>query len=174
MAATASGCRRRFGRFLWDRVKPARMPRMAFAKPCRCQRAALQCTVLANGLGRILGTARIKTAILSQQWADTQLISAQQNQKQGFHCCGSGKHCDRNKRISSARTSAFNPTDVAGPLLLFTGFDKRTIQSMAGNAVCRNNSRATRLMVLRVTARGANRLATTTPRRACGNALERT
>lgn len=74
--------------------------------------------------------------------------------------------CDRNSRVNSIRSAVFNGADVAGPALVFTGFDKRTIQSIGGNPICRNNSRVTRLIVLRVTARGAKRLAATTPRRA--------
>ena len=62
---------------------------------------------------------------------------------------------------------------VAGPIFALTGRDMRTMQSIAGNGALRNNSRVRRLTVLRVTARGASRLAATTPKRAAGNVLGR-
>lgn len=67
---------------------------------------------------------------------------------------------------NSLRNSRFRFAVVAGPALVFTGLDKRTIQSMGGKDVRRNNSRVTRLTVLRVTALGASRFAATTPNRA--------
>ncbi len=146
---------------------------MAFAQACCRQGAALACTVLSNCLGSILGATRIKTTILSQERTDAVLVCAQQNQQQRFHQIFSGKRCDKNNRISSFRNSAFSAAVVAGPLFALTGFDSRTIQSIGGNALWRNNSRATRLIVLRVTARGAKRFATTTPSRACGKSVTR-
>jgi hypothetical protein len=81
--------------------------------------------------------------------------------------------CDANNCFSSPCSSRFRRAVVAGPALVFTGFDKRTTQSIGGSGVRRNSSRVTRLTVLRVTARGASRFAATTPRRACGSALRR-
>ena len=80
--------------------------------------------------------------------------------------CSSCRSSDRNARRSAM--------PVAGPLRTLTGFDRRTMQSMAGRASCRNCSRVIRLTVLRVTARGARRFAATTPSRACGKAFGRT
>lgn len=70
---------------------------------------------------------------------------------------------------NSMRSCLFNWALVAGSALVFTDRAKRTMQSSAGKDAWRNNSRAARLMALRVTARGASRLAATTPRRALGN-----
>jgi hypothetical protein len=47
------------------------------------------------------------------------------------------------------------------------------MQSKAPSAACRNTSRASRLIRFRVTDRGASRLATTTPSRACPSTLGR-
>ena len=58
---------------------------------------------------------------------------------------------------------------VAGSFRVLTGDVKRIIQSIAGICIVRNVSRHSRLMVFRVTARCANRLATTIPSRAFDN-----
>ena len=149
------------------RIIAARMPRMAFAQASGGQRAAFQRAVRLYCLDRVMGAAREKPAFLrAEKRADAQLVSAQQHRQERFHGVGSGRRCAENRRVSSDRSSVFRLAQVAGPRLELTGCDRRTIQSMPGSAVCRNSSRATRLMVLRVTARGANRLAATTPNRA--------
>lgn len=48
------------------------------------------------------------------------------------------------------------------------------MQSIVGSAACLKISRVMRLIALRVTALGASRFATTTPRRACSRLLGRT
>lgn len=57
---------------------------------------------------------------------------------------------------------------LAGALRALTGFERRTMQSVAINSFFLKTSLQIRLIVLRVTARCANRFATTTPNRACG------
>lgn len=85
-----------------------------------------------------------------------------------------GRCAAANRRNNSTRNAFFKLLQVAGPALVLTGVDKRTTQSMAGKVDIRKTSRVTRLIVLRVTARGAKRFATTTPRRALANSFGRT
>lgn len=74
---------------------------------------------------------------------------------------------------SSARNADFMALLLAGCDLAFTGAVRRTIQSADTGGVCLKVSRIIRLIMLRVTARGARRLATTIPRRpdSCSLAL---
>ncbi len=85
-----------------------------------------------------------------------------------------GRCAAANRRNNSTRNAFFKLLQVAGPALVLTGVDKRTTQSMAGKVDIRKTSRVTRLIVLRVTARGAKRFATTTPRRALAKSFGRT
>ena len=142
-----------------------RMPRMAFAEAHGRKHNAFPGAMLTQCFHCVIRAARIKAAILTQERADPQLIRPEQQHQQFVH--GVAIRCESNKRSNSARSAAFNATVVAGPALVLTGFDRRTMQSIAGSAACLNNSREMRLIVLRVTARGAKRLAATTPRRAC-------
>lgn len=85
MVATASGWRRGFGRFFWDEINAARMPRMAFANSFGREYTTLACAVLADSFECIVGTCRIKSAAPPKQGADAILVSAQQKQEQQFH-----------------------------------------------------------------------------------------
>ena len=165
---------------------PARVPRMTAAHALERQQAALGSAMYLQRFQRIVRAARIKTAARRHHRADGQLIEAQQEAEHGFHgdLCGGGDDegkaglpdnlaCAANRRVNSTRKAAFSFAVVAGPSLLLTGLARRTTQSMAGRPVTRNSSRVTRLIVLRVTARGAKRLATTTPSRACGSWFRR-
>jgi hypothetical protein len=49
---------------------------MAFAQALAGQDAALPCAVEADGFGGVVGTAGIKTAILPEIRADSQLVGA--------------------------------------------------------------------------------------------------
>jgi hypothetical protein len=49
---------------------------MAFAQAFASQYAALPCTVEADGFGGVVGTAGIKTTILPEIRADSQLVGA--------------------------------------------------------------------------------------------------
>src|SRR5512133_357281 len=146
---------------------------MAFAQAPRGQQAAAGGTMQVDRLCGVIGTTGIKAAVLPKKGADAQLVAAQQQQQRPFHCCAPPCRSGWNRRTTSERSAVFSAAVVAGPLLALTGLDRRTMQSSGGSMLCRNSSRVMRLMVLRVTARGAKRLATTTPRRACASALER-
>jgi hypothetical protein len=164
-----------------------RIPGVAAADTLGSQPAAARRAMYLQRFQRIVRAAGIETAARSHQRTQSQLIRAQQKSQQFRHgaatggaggAFGKGAARDRrawaaNMRDNSWRSSAFSLAEVAGPLLLLTGLASRTTQSMAGRPVTRNSSRVTRLMVLRVTARGANRLATTTPSRACGSWFRR-
>src|SRR5450830_33886 len=157
----------------WDGIEPARIPRVTAADAACREPAAFCRAVCAQRLQRVVRAARIEAARRCHQGADGNLIEPQQEGKQGFHGAGRAfawiAAWAANRRVSSTRSSAFSFAVVAGPALVLTDFDSRTTQSMAGRPVTRNSSRVTRLMVLRVTARGARRLATTTPSRAWGS-----
>lgn len=165
---------------------PARMPRMAAAHTPGGQPAAPGGTMKLQRFQRIVRAARIKPAARRHHRADGQLIETQQEAEHGFHGDPDGGGddegksglplnlaCAANRRANSTRKAAFSFEVVAGPSLLLTGRASRTTQSMGGRPVVRNSSRVTRLIVLRVTARGAKRLATTTPSRACGSWFRR-
>jgi len=154
-------------------VEPARMPWMALGQTHGRKHSAFQGAVLTNCVDCIMGAGGVKAAILPKHRADTPLIRTQQQDQQGLHVEPGWFICDWSRRNNSALSSAFKAAVVAGPVLLLTGLDRRTMQSIGGNTACRNSSRVTRLMVLRVTARGAKRLAAMTPKRACANWLAR-
>jgi len=166
------------------------VPGIAAADAPGGQIAAARRAMDLQRLQRVIRTAGIETATRAHQRTECQLIRAQQKSQQFCHGAAVGGAAGAfgkgdwpavranpawaaNIFDSSRRSSAFSLAEVAGPLLLLTGLASRTTQSMAGRPVTRNSSRVTRLMVLRVTARGANRLATTTPSRACGNWFRR-
>jgi hypothetical protein len=164
---------------------PTRVPRMAAAHTPGGQPAAPGGTMNLQRFQCIVRAARIKPAARRHHRADGQLIETQQEAEHGFHGDpggGGGDEgkawpdnlaCAANRRANSTRKAAFSFEVVAGPSLLLTGRASRTTQSMGGRPVVRNSSRVTRLIVLRVTARGAKRLATTTPSRACGSWFRR-
>ncbi len=56
----------------------AGMPRMAFAQAFGRHKAALQGAILANGFKGISGATWVKAAILPEEGANAQLISAYQ------------------------------------------------------------------------------------------------
>ena len=64
------------------RIKPARMPGMTFAQAPNNQQTALQRAMAPDGIGGIVGTAGIETAILSKIRTDGQFVSAQQQQQE--------------------------------------------------------------------------------------------
>jgi hypothetical protein len=152
-------------RLLRDRVSSARMPWMALAQAFGSQQAAFARAMQADRFCRVMGAARIKAAILPEKRADAKLIAAQKQKQQAFHLDRSRRDEDNNC-CNSSRKRFFSCDDAAGSLRLLTGLDKRTMQSIAGSALCLNNSRMMRLIMLRVTARGARRFAATTPKRA--------
>ncbi len=152
-----------------------------------------------NRLQRIVGASRKKAAFRwPEHRANAQLISPQQQAQQRTHADSpaagtvaagaaarlrlsplalpepTGRCAAANRRNNSTRNAFFKLLQVAGPALVLTGVDKRTTQSMAGKVDIRKTSRVTRLIVLRVTARGAKRFATTTPRRALAKSFGRT
>src|SRR5450830_1901521 len=181
--AGASCVRIVFGR---DRIEAARMPGMAFAEAAHRQPRAARGAMGLDRLDRVMRAAGIKAAALAQHGREQQLVGPQQQDEQAFHGADAGAGgggaelaalamrswradsfaCCANRRATSSRTAVFRAVLVAGPFLALTGRARRTMQSSAGSALCRNSSRVTRLIVLRVTARGAKRLATTTPSRA--------
>src|SRR5690606_16606136 len=116
-----------------------------------------------DGFAGILGTARVETAAAPEQGADQIAVRSNEADQQPGHHLG---------RRSSKRTpSSLIMLRVASP----TGAGKRITISTAGSVArrLRNCSRTMRLTRLRTLARFARRLATTTPRRACGNSLGR-
>lgn len=144
---------------------------MAFAQAACRQTAAPEGAMQTYGFGRVVGAARIKATVLSEKRTDAVFIGTQHQQQQDLHGAplvtgGASRECSR--RVSSLRSRSLSAEFVAGPALLLTGPDMRTMQSMLGKFDFRNISRVTRLMVLRVTARGAKRFAAMIPRRACG------
>ncbi len=156
---------------------------MAAADAAGGQPAAAHGAVLAQRIDGVMGAGREETAAPAQERGQQQLVATQQIDQQAAHgaalagaaagadarfCAGNFSNC-----VNSWRRAVFRAVVVAGPCLVLTGRARRTMQSRAGKGDRRNNSRATRLIVLRVTARGAKRLATTTPRRACSTVLGR-
>ena len=77
MLATASGRRRLVCRFLWYRIQPTWMPRMALAQAFRRQKTALGRAVYLDGFNGVGGTGRVETAILAKERTDAQLVRAQ-------------------------------------------------------------------------------------------------
>ena len=155
-----------------DRVKSPCMPRMAFAQPANSQKQSLNATMNRNGFNGILGTCRIETAILPQKGANAQLIEAQgQKQKplqRRLHGFLPFFPCAENSCLISDLTRRLSNLPDAGALLATIGEQRRTTQSIASISFCRNTSRQTRLTAFLVAARGAKRLAMTSPRRARG------
>lgn len=160
-------------------IMTTRIPRVAAANAFGSEPAAARRAMHLQRLQRVVGAAGVETATRAHQRTQSQLISAQQKSQQFCHGAATGgdggafgkpaRACAANMRDNSWRSAAFSLAEVAGPSLLLTGLASRTTQSMGGRPVTRNSSRVTRLIVLRVTARGAKRLATTTPSRACGS-----
>lgn len=125
----------------------------------------------------VIRTTGIKTTILPEKRTHSQLVCLDQQEQWCFHHQSrediGGFTKNANRRSSSFRSSRFRLACVAGCCLVLTGWDRRTTQSVAGKADKRNVSRTRRLMVLRVTARGARRFATTTPNLACDLSVRR-
>lgn len=148
---------------------------MTFTKPATRHQTAPQCAVCSDSLLCIIRTAGEKTAVLSQQRTDPQLVGTQKGQQQGFHRAGGEllrcvllSNC-----FNSVASAVLHVFDDAVWLRITTGADSRMMQSMAGRADVRNSSLTKRLIMLRVTARAASRFATTTPSRACPKLLGR-
>ena len=155
-----------------NRVKSPWMPRMAFAQPANSQKQSPDATMNRNGLDSILGTCRIETAILPQKGANAQLIEAQgQKQKplqRRLHGFLPFFPCAENSCLISDLTRRLSDLPDAGAFFSIIGEQRRTTQSIASISFCRNTSRQTRLTAFLVAARGAKRLAITSPRRARG------
>jgi hypothetical protein len=62
----------------WNGIMTARVPGMAFDQSFTCEQTATPRAVRNDRLLRILGAAGIKTAMLSQERADSQLVGAKQ------------------------------------------------------------------------------------------------
>lgn len=54
------------------------MPGMATQQTAESVVAAYDSTVFIDGFDRVLGTGRVKTALLAEQWAQHQLVSLNQ------------------------------------------------------------------------------------------------
>jgi len=66
---------------MWrNRIDATGMPGMAFGQATAGQHAALEGAMRADCFGCVIGTAWIKTAILSQKRADAQFVESQQEQ----------------------------------------------------------------------------------------------
>lgn len=61
------------------------MPRIAFCDPFEGKPAPFQCSVLLDGKECILGAAGVKTAALSEKWADGELVEADEIEADLFH-----------------------------------------------------------------------------------------
>src|SRR5690349_3130697 len=163
------------------RVDAARVPRMAAAEAACGQPAAAQRTMGLERLDGIAGTGRVEAAVLPEHRGQHEPVGAHDPDEQGFHeteGAGTGPAARRgrweaSRRDSSACSRRLSALLVAGPALVFTGRARRTMQSTATISLVRNSSRVTRLIVFRVTARGAKRLAATMPSRAWGSGLGR-
>jgi len=64
------------GLFGWDGIKAAGMPWMTFAQPTPSEQTAARNAIFDDGLLRVIGTAGIKTAMLSQKRADAELVAS--------------------------------------------------------------------------------------------------
>lgn len=166
-------------------IATARIPRMAFAQALGRQQAAKRRAMQHNRFRSVTGTGRVKTAAGTKERTEAQLVSADQQQQDFFHDAETvvatsaatavfiAVAPDWSNCVSSSRNAILSVDVTAGPLLALTGLDSRTMQSTAGSTLWRNSSRVARLTALRVTARGASRLETTTPRRALASPLAR-
>lgn len=113
------------------RIDTTVAPRMAAADTFTRQQTATGSAVHLYGFHRVSRATRVKTAVLPQQRADRIAIKAQQQQEQGFHF-GSGlrQAGALNKCSSSLRSKRFKAAVRAGPSLVLTGRDRRTMQSI--------------------------------------------
>jgi len=101
---------------------------------------------------------------LAEEWADTELVDTQQCEQDRFHARGAG--ISENKRRNSAPNTTRNERGAAVDSRRSGDWASLTMQSNEPGGDLRNTSRTMRLIALRVTARGASRFATTTPKRA--------
>ena len=68
----------------WHWIEAAVMPRVTMSESSGREDTAFQYAVPGNCLRRIVGTSRKKPATLTEIWADTQFVGAQQDEQQRF------------------------------------------------------------------------------------------
>ena len=145
-------------------VVPAAAPRLTACEPFERKPQAGNRSVRLDRLNRIRRACWCEAAVPSQQRADEVLVHPYRGDQQVLECCLD--HC-RTRSSNSSASVRINSRSAASDEFRTVPCSRNT-RSRGGSACrfCRKASRTTRLIVLRVTARAANRFATITPSRA--------